>query len=272
MKNYNLNFHQTFKPEAKYISSLLEISSNYDYLTVKEISNLTGIPTGESSGKVEPHINYANYMGLISYERKDNKYCLHRTMLGETVYNEDPGFQEELTILLTHSMLLDEVDGADLWAYILNVIMPKYNNSINKDILFKELELRYGDKINIKNFAPFLGSYESLFDSINVINIRDNEINRIQHYYNKDYIYLYCYILYNLWEKTFPNQDEISSIELEKLNFGNKFGWSPKEELSVLEHLADKMLIRLNRQLVPYTILKLNPKEKILDKIYSCLF
>ena len=63
----NLNFHQTFKPEIQYISSILSISDGSTSYEIKDISNLTGIPNGKSSGKVEPHILYSYYMGLIDY-------------------------------------------------------------------------------------------------------------------------------------------------------------------------------------------------------------
>ena len=64
-KTCNLNFHQTFKPEAQYISSILSVADDETPYDIKDISNLTGIPSGKSSGKVEPHILYSYYMGLI---------------------------------------------------------------------------------------------------------------------------------------------------------------------------------------------------------------
>ena len=61
----NVNFHQTFKPESQYISSILSIADNNDGLSLREISQLTGIPQGESSGKVEPHIVYSSSRRFI---------------------------------------------------------------------------------------------------------------------------------------------------------------------------------------------------------------
>ena len=65
----NLNFHQTFKPERQYISGLLSEIECCNGLDIQEISNQTGIPTGKSSGKVEPTISYAEYMGLIKKQK-----------------------------------------------------------------------------------------------------------------------------------------------------------------------------------------------------------
>ena len=112
----NVNFHQTFRPEKQYITAILELAGDTESHSVKDISSLTGIPNGESSGKVEPHIIYANFMGLITYDKKDGVYSLARTELGENIYTEDPGLQEELSILLCHCMMQREIAGAPLWA------------------------------------------------------------------------------------------------------------------------------------------------------------
>ena len=54
MANSTLFFHETFQPEGC-------VGDKY------KISELTGIPTGQKKGKVEPHIRYAKYMGLLDY-------------------------------------------------------------------------------------------------------------------------------------------------------------------------------------------------------------
>ena len=101
-KQVNVNFHQTFKPECQYISSILDIADGITWRSVKDISAVTGIPQGTSSGKVEPHISYAEYMGLVKSERKEKQIKLSRTDLGEIIYMEDPGLQELLTKTLLH--------------------------------------------------------------------------------------------------------------------------------------------------------------------------
>ena len=56
---FSLEFHETFKPEAPYISKILKLASENYSGTKYEISGISGIPTGEQKGKVEPHIKYA---------------------------------------------------------------------------------------------------------------------------------------------------------------------------------------------------------------------
>ena len=81
--------------------------------------------------------------------------------------------------------------------------------------------------------------------------------------YNATHIYLdfllnmYALVLWIYWEVYYPQQEEISSTQFAVLRFGKAFGWDTQREYEVMEYLADKGLIRMNRQLMPYTILKL---------------
>lgn len=265
----NVNFHQTFRPEKHYIAAILELAGDNAAHSVKDISSLTGIPNGESSGKVEPHIIYAYYMGLIDYEKKDGMYSLSRTTLGEGIYTEDPGLQETLTILLCHCMMLRTISGAPLWTRIFKTVLPMYRTGIKKDMLLKELEAPFGGKVNTKNIAPFFGSYDSFFDTLCLLQ-DDGDLVKIQPVqYDKEYIYVYAYALLSYWDESFPNQDEITSTQLEELCFGEVFGWDTQDEYQVLEHLSDYGIIRMNRQLMPYTLLKLTEKEDLIEKLYS---
>lgn len=265
----SINFHQTFKPEKQYITAILEIADDPRYRSVKEISSLTGIPNGKSSGKVEPHINYASYMGLISYEKKDSEYSLSRTSLGEIVYEEDPGLQENLTILMCHCMMQRANTGAQLWSAVFTSIFPRYKNGISKEMLIKELNMILDGNVTVKNIAPFYGSYDSFFDSIGMLDDSGNSIKVGTAPYNREYLYLYAYVLMEYWEEFYSNRDEITSSQLRELHYGDVFGWNILEEYEAIEHLADKGIVRLNRQLMPYTILKLLESEDVVGRLYS---
>lgn len=265
----NVNFHQTFKPERQYIGSILDVANMTEPMTVKEISSLTGIPNGKSSGKVEPHISYAKFMGLIESEKKDGLILLNKTPLGELVSMEDPGLQEELSILLCHAMMLRVNDGAAVWSAVFKKVLPMYRNGIKRDILLIELERLFDGKVNKKNFAPFTASYEDMFSELNLLSMDKESIKINSLPYNKEFIYLYAYILFEYWNELYPNQDEISEVQFAELNYGKTFCWNEQSEYEVLEHLADVGLIRLNKQLVPYTILQLADKESIIERLYS---
>ena len=175
-KQVNVNFHQTFKPECQYISSILDIADGITWRSVKDISAVTGIPQGTSSGKVEPHISYAEYMGLVKSERKEKQIKLSRTDLGEIIYMEDPGLQELLTKTLLHAMILRQENGADMWSDIFNSIFPKYRNGIKKELLILELNQLYANKVTTKNIAPFFGSYDDFFSELEILTIQDDVV------------------------------------------------------------------------------------------------
>ncbi len=268
-KQVNINFHQTFKPEGQYISSILDIADGNSWLSVKDISGLTGIPQGVSSGKVEPHIKYAEYMGLVKSEKKDKQIRLERTALGDNIRMEDPGLQEPLTKLLLHAMILRQEEGASMWSSIFKGILPKYRNGIKKDMLILELNQIYDNKVTVKNLAPFWGSYDDFFSEIGILSVVEDVVRCNAHIYNKEFIYMYAWVLWVYWEELHSKQEEISSIQFAELGFGKAFGWDTQSEYEVMEHLADRGLIRMNRQLMPYTILKLTKKEALIGRLYS---
>ena len=52
----SINFHKTFATQDSYISKILGLAEQGYSGTKEEISEITGIPTGKTSGKVVPHI------------------------------------------------------------------------------------------------------------------------------------------------------------------------------------------------------------------------
>lgn len=269
VRQVNINFHQTFKPECRYISSILDIADGNSWLNVKDISGKTGIPQGTSSGKVEPHISYAEYMGVIKSEKKNKKIHLTRTVLGEKVHVEDPGLQETLTKLLLHAMILRQKEGASMWSSSFKEILPKYRNGIKKDMLILELNQIYDNKITTKNISPFFSSYDDFFSEIGILNVENDVMRCNSLSYNKEFIYMYALVLWSYWEEWYPKQEEISSVQFAELGFGKAFGWDIEKEYEVMEYLADRGLLRMNRQLMPYTILKIADKEELIDNLYS---
>ena len=271
-KKSNINFHQTFKPEVNYIASLLELADGRTLKDLQEISSYTGIPQGSSSGKVEPHLNYAKYMGLIEWQKSSEGYVLMRTDLGELVYNEDPGLQENLTLIICHCMISRAELGAQMWSSLFLDILPRYTGNISKDFLIEELGAITGSKVSSKNIAPLLNSYNDMFATIEVLDLDGDIIRLGKIKVNRELIYVFAWVLQVMWNEKYKQQDEITSIQLDDLKFGSLFGWGKQLEYEILERLAEKELIRMNRQLVPYTIYRMADEKELLLKLYSELF
>lgn len=268
MENVSLNFHETFKPENQYISVILEMIDEIQGKTSPEISYITGIPTGKSSGKVKPHLYYAKMMGLIDFKKLDAKSPILLTNLGRVVTQEDLGMYEDLTILLCHCMMLRR-KGARLWSFIFREIFPKYNGSISFDLLLKELEEPFGGKVTRKGLAPFIGTYTDFAAQLSLLEVNKDLITVSPMRINPEFIFLYGYILLEYWDEIFADRDEITSDELKDLHFRDAFCWNDIQEYECLEQLSEKGVIRLNRQLSPFTILRVQKKKDIVDKLYS---
>ena len=267
----SLNFHQTFKPEKEYISVLLEQANEIKDMDTQEISMITGIPTGVRSGKVEPHIRYAEYMGLIDVNKKKNKYSLCRTSLGELMCREDPGLLEEVSLLTLHCMLCRKKLGAELWNRMFSYVFPTFHNKVNLETVLLELKNDF-PTLTQKNFSPFVNSYIDLFAPLGLLTVRENQYTLQPLPFSETCIYVYGYVLYELWEIVYPEDQEVTIDQIDNCGFASLFGWDSQQELYCLEKLQEKRLIRLNRQLVPITIFKQSTKESIEAKLYSELF
>lgn len=276
MSKTNLNFHLTFRPERQYISSLLEAIDSCDGVDIQEISATTGIPTGKSSGKVEPTICYAEYMGLLKKQKMDGRFTLRHTLLGQCVADEDMGLLEKLTLLAMHAMLVRPFSGAELWSHIFCNVFPKYRNTLTKNQFEKEIEIQFGSNIKL---APFYGTYQGIFNMLKILSIDDEGINVNPCKVDDDYVYLYAFVLFTYWDEWMQNAEpseirmasltEITSDHLAAIGFRCPFGWSEKEEYIALELMADKHLVALNRQMVPFTIRRNTDKENLVDLLYS---
>ncbi len=275
MATDSLNFHQTFPPEQQHLSNLLQNAEAIQNKDALKISQITGIPQGESSGKVRPHFSYAQYMGLLNYSYQSGTYSVALTDLGECVRKDDPWMQEELTALLCHSMIVREHGGAPMWSQLFLNILPKYRGEVSIDVCCREMAKIFdSNEVTIrKQISPLLTSYsENGFFGTTGILKKSNDTLALQPLdYQPDFAYLYAYCLYDFWDADFPGENEILRTQLEKTGFRHVFGWSLSTELSVLEHLADMGIIRMNRQLTPPSIARLSAKSDLIDNLYSLL-
>lgn len=268
--NIDLNFHNTFPPTLNYISRLLYLASEGDFFTRDEISKITGIPTGKISGKVEPHIFYAYYMGLTekNLSKKNGKHKIELSPLGRVINHEDPGLVENITQLILHVYLTSPSHGAILWSSIIREILPKYKNGISTLILMDELSKRFTSKIKL---GPFYSSYKDTFRDINLLTVEKDSIRRVPHKIKSEFIYVYALALFIEWEIKFKDSIEITSTNLEQLKFGATFGWDLEQEYFILEKLNEIDLLSLNRQLTPYTIIKHSDSSDVIKLLYSRL-
>jgi len=267
---YQINFHQTFAPETEALAQLLRVASeNLGELSKEEISEITMIPTGERSGKVIPHIFYAQAMGLLHFEKKKSRFLLSLTELGQIIYEEDPYLIEDITKWLCHYELVHKTSPALLWSYVFNYFIPKIGLKFNQAAL-ENAAVRNLD-FNKINFSPFRSCYtaERCFD-IGIIEINGDEYQLTPHKINRNYRHMYGYILLKHWENQLENQSEITYNQLiEEIGFGNPYLWDENMVMDVLELLQDEGVLKINRQLSPITIIKQVSASYSLNKLFN---
>ena len=245
---------------------LLEACDAGEALTKEQISERTGIPTGKSSGKVEPHIWYCEYMGLIQDSRFEGKHILTLTNLGRELLNQDPGMQEKVSTAVCHARISSLFGGAALWSLLFKEIFPKYPQGVSDSVLKDEIDKRFETAVKT---GPFFSSYSGLFDNLSLIS-RTGSLSAVaKASLDKDLLYVYAYALLFEWENAYPKQAEITASEVNALHIGETFGLKSSTYYEVLEALSERGIVRFNRQLAPYTLLRLQSSESIIPQLYS---
>lgn len=267
-----INFHGTFRPQLIYVSKLLKLAEKMYVGSERNISDITGIPTGESSGKVLPHLYYAKFMGLIEFYAKEKMYYLSLTDLGRVVAQEDPNIIEDITKLLLHYNIADISEGAPHWSYLYKEFSYNYNQEYNIKSIQSRLE-EYCSKKNCK-MTIVKKSYESeCFESLRIINIIDqhtimfNEVFPRMAFYN-----VYAYTLLKDIEKYCKESDEVTIDEIvDDIKWNRPLGLNFDDTLEVLDELDALGYIKLNKQLTPMTIIRLSTASELLERLYSFL-
>ncbi len=276
-EKYSINFHQTFPPDLDNIGRILNIADEYGGLSKEEIFEITGIPTGKSSGKVEPAIKYAQYMNLIRYKKKGDKYTILTTEFGKVVKNEDRYLQEKVTKLLCNYYLTSSIYGAKMWNELFRKFPEYFGNEISLELLSAEIKKVLGTASEVK-LTPFKNTYmsENGFQDLNLIEFNADKTNSRIIYnvdkYDRESIYGYCYTLVDELTSTDNNRLEFTVDEIfHKICWNRGYQWSEEFAFEVLEKFKNEGLITINKQLNPITIVMNIDKETLSKKIYSFL-
>lgn len=268
-----LKFHETFQPEANYITSILELAEINFRGTKFEISDETGIPTGKQKGKVEPSIKYAAFMGLISFDLEKGVYSLRLTDLGGEVFAQDKYLHEDLTKWLCHYGISRPNLGAAQWAYISHDTHCGYTQSVSSEHVLKKANQEFELNISFEEmFGVVKRSYmDGFFSSLNYLEW-DETLSFTEHMEAPELTYVYAYALFDSWDHLLPSRHEITMTEIEEvLGLGKVFGLPPGELTCVLDSLVDEGLVIVNRQLFPASVVRTAETKELISDLYSRL-
>lgn len=265
----SVNFHKTFSPQDSYIAKILELAKVGYTGSKEEISEETGIPTGKTSGKVVPHILYSQYMGLTTHTLSKGKYTLTLTDLGKTVLENDKYMFEDISRLICHYNICDADKGAYLWSFIYNGLPIMLDENISEEAMKK----KYTDFFMIKtDLGALRKSYsdDGFFALLDLLDFSEG-IRINSSYFKDERLYVYAYALFSSWDMNCPETQEITADQIIYMKWNKRFGFDEDEMLFALEQMEGKQLIRLNKQLVPYTVIRNADTANVLPHLYELL-
>ena len=278
-----LNFTQTFLPDRALIAQLLAFASDNRSGTKEQISEITGIPTGASSGKVEPMIYYALSMGVIAAYRTEGIWHLSLTPVGKILYEEDPYLSETVSLWLLHIMMCRPLSSnehskgvADAWFALFADRGYRLGNRFTIDAYTDFLVERHGNSTTVKRLPPLvvrMYEQESALGLVPVLTQSDTDNYQFLPAPNeRSYYPLYSAYLLLLWDQFFPNQQQIQLSELiERGRVYTILNWSKEEASKWQNWMSDHRVLQFDRQTGETLALRLQSTEEAIEEIYSLL-
>ncbi len=264
------SFHQSFLPERRHLAALLSAASQGFAGTVDAISERTGIPTGKSSGKVVPHLKYAQAMGLLNSTSADlGIYELQPTILGHIVNVEDPVLNEPFTQLILHLMLSRPHGGSSLWHILFGRSRITLGRQFSQEAATAFLTLELGNSTSIP--GPLFSTYRenSSLARTAMLTVEKNMITRGSLPPLAEYFWGYAYCWLRSWEQVAPNEQQLSSTQVEALTtFEELTGWPSQKMEEFVSWAIDQQVLRVDRQTGVPLYMKTASSADIASKIY----
>ncbi len=279
-----LNFAMNFLPERVLLSRLLAFAAVGGSGTKEAISVETDIPTGHSTGKVEPMIGYAQAMGLVVAERSTKVWRLTATELGQRIALGDPYLTEPQTQWLLHLLLcrrrdLDEplMGIADAWFALFAEGVVRLGRSFLVEDYLQFLQERHGDKSYLKGLAAMvIRSYfePNALAAVAPLHAEKREskrwLVRNSAPTDRSYFPIYAAWLGLVWDQLYPQRQQIGLDELASTSgLSALLDWSEGQIARWLDWMVDRGWIAVDRQTGTALLLRLRPTAVLVAAIYS---
>ncbi len=279
-----LNFPQTFLPDRRLLARLLPFAAANGSGDKVEIGVATGIPTGESTGKVEPMIHYARGMGLIRTGKDAGRRQLELTTLGRLIAAEDPYLSESVTLWLLHLLLCrrstldDPANGvADAWFALFAEGSLRLGTGFDQAAFLAYLTDRHGAKGYLKGLSALvLRCYlePRCFGPINALSVEKlpDQDRYLRHAAPAEpsHYPAYAAYLFMVWDDLYAEHSQLAIDDL----FAESralavIGWDRATTTRWLDWMADRGLVQLDRQTGGTLALRLRDTETVIAGIFD---
>ena len=290
MSTYTLNiplyFTQDFLPERSLLSKLLSYAQSRRSGSKEDIGNITGIPTGNRSGKVEAILFYALGMGLITARKEEKIWSPTLTTLGELIHSEDPYLSEPLTLWLLHLMMCRRRDLTnpargflDAWFTLFSDGDHRLGRCFTQQIYIDFLIERHGIKKLISGLSGIvLRSYfeQKCFGLIRVLTQEGSTNKKL---YTRcpapsDEIFFPAYTTYFflIWDNLFAEQRQLDLDEIDnQARLSSVLAWDKPTFSRWLLWMSDNKILQLDRQTGGTLVLRLQSTAQIISGTFKNL-
>jgi len=268
------NFHKSFMPERQYLNAILRFAARDGSGDIQKIAAETGIPTGASSGKVDPTLDYCRGMGLITIpETRSAVKTPELTPFGRVVMLEDPFLKEPLTQWLAHFNLCDVNYGAEMWFQTFVRGNTRLGSEFSRDTLEEWLaftcNLPKGGLI-----GPLVRMYQddASFKVCGVLTENNGIINRKVAPITNSMTLGYGVWLIGLMESIAKPGSQLTLTELEEqCGWITISGWNPMEIVKVLSLIENKGILSVDRQMNPWILKAKDSSASLWRRIFEDL-
>lgn len=270
-----VNFHQTFVPERTYLSSLLRFAAKEGEGTDQEISSETGIPVGQSSGKVPALLSYSIGMGLLRLEQGSlpgRKRPL-LTDFGRSVLLDDPNLSESLTQWLAHLHLCRVKGGAEIWHLTFGQSSDILGMTFSESDLEDYLTGIWGKKKR-SLIGPLIGTYEepAAFRLAAVISRNGSILTRASAPLLPSFRNGYAVFFLSQWERHFSGEGQVTLTDFESCTYWRRIsGWTVEECELILSFLQEAGAVDVDKQMRPWILTRKAKSESYWRSLYEDL-
>lgn len=269
-----INFHKTFIPERHFIAALLDYAALGKSGTMQAIAVDTGIPMGQTNGKVPAVIDYARGMGLIEVHAGSEKGTKvpKLTSFGRAVFKEDKYLGEAVTQWIVHMNLCRSDIGALAWNAVFNKSRSVLGGRFDK----QQLEDYLGGISGPGNdrTGPLLRVYleDAALERTRAIELNGDIVTRGKAPLLDLYALPYTAFVLELIESFFLKQNQVTLTDLQKeTGWFDICFWKEAEVEAACLLMERKGYITIDRQRQPWIIEKLSKAEEVWPHIWDDL-
>ena len=144
---------------------------------------------------------------------------------------------------------------------------------LDENMSEEAMKKKYNDFFMVKtDLGALRKSYsnEGFFSFLDLLDFSEG-IRINSSYYKDERLYVYAYALFSSWDRTYSKTQEVTADQIIDMKWSKRFGFDEDEMLFALEQMEEKKLIRLNKQLVPYTVIRNADTADVLPHLYELL-